>query len=736
MDRFLSYVMYGFAILTFIIALSVLDKGEWNCKENRLFAGIAFGSSVWSFGFGLLLVQSSVNTAYFLRCIGMVGTFAYLVFATFLIVYICNIDNIIVRVIKWFTLSCIILYPFLMQKKNTTFAMSPYGMSYTFCNGIWNDLYITYCIVVALSMLYIVIYMYRKKKRKWMHIMSKRLIFCEIVIIFGMSLDTILPVFGIGAFPGSSISQSFGTLLLYQTFLFFKRNCININNMSKFVYYSLETPVLIYDEDEKLRIVNKSAIQYFNLPDECEDIKLDTLFSLDKDVLSSEGNIIKVDANCKIKHANCRLGINKILDKYKEVQGYIIIVDDLTDKINVIEELEDARMRADVANKAKSDFLARMSHEIRSPLNGVIGMNEMILRETEDPKILEYGNFIKKSSDTLLALVKDILDISKLEEGKLRLIDDEYELEDVLRDSINMLTLLGEDKGLEIKTNISANLPIALYGDRLRIKQVITNLSSNAVKYTEKGKVVFSVSHRRIDDEHAEIIFQMEDTGRGILKEDMDKLFAPYERLDEKKNQNIEGHGLGLAITKDLVKLMDGRMDVESTYGVGSKFTICVIQKVVKWKDDSVYNEDSGKDGVKNSFIAPDARILVVDDMPSNLFVVQELLKRTQIKVDLAKRGTDCLKMIEKKQYQIIFLDHMMPEMDGIELLGKIKERKNNPNSKVPIISMTANAVVGSKEMYLDAGFTDYISKPIDYKGLENMILKYLSEDLYTVVTY
>ena len=613
------------------------------------------------------------------------------------------------------------------------FIDSSFGMSYIFEDKIINTLYVSYCFVVAVILFYFEMHMYFNKKRKWIRVMGRRFIYCEIVIFIGTILDTVLPLLGISAFPGSSLTQSFGVLMIYFAFLFYKSNNISIDNMTEFVYYSFEEPLLIYDENEKLKIINKNAVEYFGIHPECEDISLDQLFYVNKNILQTVEGIIKIDADCIMKPAHCRLCINRVLNKYKDVKGYIVIVDDFTDKVKIFEELEEAKRKADIANKAKSDFLTRMSHEIRTPLNTIIGMDEMVLKETNNKKVAEYGKYIKKAGEVLLAIIKDILDISKLEKGKLKLVEDEYNLMDILNESIDMLYLLGDEKGIGVKVNIEDNLPAVLYGDRLRIRQIILNVSNNAIKYTQDGTVKFSVAYKKLDEKNIKLSIIIEDTGRGIHKEDIDKLFMPYEHIDEEENQTIEGTGLGLPIAHDLVKLMGGNIEVESKYGQGSKFTINILQKVVRWEETGIKKstEDKEKCG---TFVAPDVRILVVDDMPANLLVTSELLKCTKIKVDMAKRGTDCLKMIEKKSYQIIFLDHMMPEMDGMELLRRIRELKDNPNSSVPIIVMTANAVLGSREMYLNAGFTDYISKPVYYEELERLIIKYLPDDMYTYV--
>lgn len=745
MGKILSYLMFGFAIMTLMMAASVLRKQGKRRIDNILFACFSLGSSVWSLGFGFLLVQTEAEVAYRLRCFGMVGMFAYLIFATFLMARWNGNNSFFVKLSEGFSLSALLLYPFLMQRENITFMLTEFGMKYVFKKGIWNNLYTVYCVILAVNMFILVLQMCKNKKRRWIRVMGKRLLFCELVIIMGMMLDTIMPMFGVGAFPGSSLTQFLGAALLYKTFMFYKSNRININNMSQFVYYSVESPVLIYDYEGNLKVANKSAVEFFDIPEQYENIKIDHLFNVDKKIFQNNKMLLKIDAQCKVNDAHCRLGINKILDVYQEVLGYIIIVDDLTDKIQIIKELEEAKKRADIANRAKSTFLTRMSHEIRTPLNTVFGMNEMILREGKSEKIIEYARRIKGASEILLGIINDILDLSKLEAGKIHVIEANYYLPDMMRNVLNVVSLTREEKGLAFELDVENGIPKVLYGDELRIKQIITNVMNNAVKYTEKGKITLRLHWKSLSEERVELNFQVEDTGTGIRKEDMVKLFKPYERLNEHKNHMIEGHGLGLAITKELLDLMGGRMEVESEYKKGSNFSIFIPQRVVvgeeleafcKEKKLSVGKEDWKEDDftipqipVKMDYetlIAPNIRILVVDDTVSNLVVMQELLRRTQIKVDLVKSGKDCLKIVSKKTYHIIFLDHMMPEMDGIETLTKLRNLKNNPNAHIPIIAMTANAILGSRKKYLEYGFTDYLSKPVDYRVLENVIRKYI----------
>ena len=737
----LSYLIFGFAVITFVMAWKVLRTHSQKRGEHYLFYFFCMGSTIWSFGFGLLISQTSPQKAYYLRCFGMIGMFMYMMFATLLLAQWSGITNHAIKLVKYFPLVGIVLYPVTIQRSIILFHLSKYGMSYTFAPGMASNLYSLYCLITAAGMAYLGLRMCFDKRRKAIRVFGKKLILCEFVILFGMIFDTILPMFGMGAFPGSTITQFLGVLLMYQAYFFYQRNCVTLNNMSEFVYYSVETPVLIYDEQVHLKIANRNAIEFLQIPEDFEQVALSDMFEVDKNVLDIQTARIKFDVHCKVNDAYCRLVINKIFDQYREVLGYIIIVDDLTDQMKVIKELQEARQHADMANRAKTSFLTKMSHEIRTPLNTVLGMDEMILRETTSDKVAEYAEYIRSSGTVLLGLINDILDLSKLESGRNRLIENDYCLADVLRDILNIVALKRKEKGLELCLDIAKDVPAWLYGDELRVKQIVTNVMNNAVKYTEKGAISLKVHWKPMDEETIELCIQVADTGRGIRKEDMDRLFAPFERLDEKETRMIEGTGLGLAITKDLVEMMGGKMEVESEYGKGSVFSIVFPQKVAMWLPIGTFQQSKEMAEPKRHkreknvgrLEAPDVRILVVDDTPSNLMIIQGLLKRTKIKVDLAKSGRDALRMIDKKQYQIIFLDHMMPEMDGIETFHAIKGRKDNPNAAVPIIALTANAILGAKKDYLEAGFTDYLSKPVDGETLEKMIMKYLPEGMYTI---
>lgn len=400
---------------------------------------------------------------------------------------------------------------------------------------------------------------------------------------------------------------------------------------------------------------------------------------------------------------------------------------------NYLKELEIAKQMAEKASEAKANFLANMSHEIRTPINSVLGMNEMILRESKDLDIIGYAQNIKSAGRTLLSIINDILDFSKIESGKLDIILAEYEISSLINDLVNMISERVGKKNLKLELDFPPDLPSVLYGDEIRIRQVIMNLLTNAVKYTDKGTVTFRIKWHK-EGEFALLLVCVEDTGRGIKEEDIPKIFHAFERIEEKKIKNIEGTGLGMSIVKQLLELMDSDLNVESIYGKGSKFSFVLKQRII---DESPignfalrFNKDEEAVHDYGTFTAPDAHILVVDDNAMNLLVVQSLLKVTKIHVDTADSGFSWIEKMKYNRYDLIFVDHMMPDMDGIEALQRVKGMPSFLDFPIPVIALTANAIAGAREKYIGEGFTDYLSKPIDSSKLEQMLVKYLPEHL------
>lgn len=400
------------------------------------------------------------------------------------------------------------------------------------------------------------------------------------------------------------------------------------------------------------------------------------------------------------------------------------------------QKLNDTLIQLEQANHAKDDFLAHMSHEIRTPINGILGLNEMILRKTKEEETRSYALDVKSATDTLYKLINDILDFSRIASGKMEIIMTEYETVGLLRDIRNMLFNKAEGKGLKFLYEISPDLPKTLLGDDIRIKQVLINLINNGIKYTKKGSICLRVWGEK-QGESQLIHYEVRDTGVGIKEEEMSKVFEAFERVDKQNTREIEGAGLGMSITTNLLHLMDSEIELESEYGKGSTFSFAILQKVV---DATPIGKQNWSQEIKQSnyeyqtkIYAPEARILFVDDNAINRKVFRGLLAGIGSKVTDLESGMECLKEIKEKKYDLIFLDHMMPQLDGIETLKRI-QREEHFCKKTPVIALTANAVIGMREKYLEEGFDDFLSKPIIPEQLENMLVRWLPKELQKAV--
>lgn len=398
-------------------------------------------------------------------------------------------------------------------------------------------------------------------------------------------------------------------------------------------------------------------------------------------------------------------------------------------------ELQDAMKAAKKAEDARDIFLANMSHELRTPINTILGLNELIIRESQDEAIKEYALDIRQAGSILLTMVSDILDFSKLEAGQLQLMEGIYDISSLLNDLINSISIQLRKKKLDLVLDIAKDFPYKLMGDEIHIRQIISNLLSNAVKFTEEGKITLHLGWRQLEKDEIEIDVIVKDTGIGIKEQDMPKLFGAFQRMDSTVRSKGKRTGLGLAITKRLIEMMGGELEVHSVYGKGSAFSFKVVQHVVDSTPlgdfEKQYKESlRSRENYQQKFIAPLGRILIVDDNAMNLAVAQGLLKQTRLQIDVASSGEECLELIKRKTYHLICLDHMMPVMDGVQTLHAIRAMEGNPSKDIPVIALTANAVAGAREFYINEGFQDYLTKPIDADKFENMLIEYLPDNV------
>ena len=428
------------------------------------------------------------------------------------------------------------------------------------------------------------------------------------------------------------------------------------------------------------------------------------------------------------KHYECH--INKLRDVDGDIRGYTLVLNDVTETFEQVKNLNLMREKAEVANKAKTAFLANMSHEIRTPMNAVVGLSELIIEESRGRKMYDFACDIKSAALNLLSIINDILDISKVEAGKMELVYNEYYMQIFVQDVVSLVKVAASQKGLLMKVDLSEDIPSQLYGDEGRIRQILVNLLNNAIKFTKKGDVSFSISGKYVDDENYELKFIVEDTGIGIKKEDLENIYDAFRQVDMNINRKNEGTGLGLAITKSLVQLMNGEIIAESEYGKGTKFTVIIKQKVVNKatiKEAPITREALQKTD-KRMFICNNYNILVVDDNIINRKIVVKMLEEYGFNLGEADSGKLAIEMAENKKYDMILMDHMMPEMDGVEAT-RIIRRESSLNKEAIIVALTANAIEGAKEMYLTNGFQDFLAKPFERIQLHDMMNNWIPDE-------
>lgn len=541
---------------------------------------------------------------------------------------------------------------------------------------------------------------------------------CCIFPIIGMVLSLARVIDGFDVVPGF---EALGIMGFGIVVIFYHVFDLSISAHEE-VIRSIDEAVLILDEDGSFIEANDKAEELFHVLTQFKKGDRVSAESL-KDVFADNNNF-----EYSNRDHSFEVHVNKIWNK-RILAGYAIVFMDVTENKKQLQQMQTLKVNAEKANMAKSEFLARMSHEIRTPISAVLGMNEMVLRESKDTEIRKYSMDIKSLAQALLGIINDILDFSKIESGKLEIIPAEYELNSMLNDLFNMFSLRTQEKGLKFDVIVDSKLPSKLYGDDIRIRQVLSNFLSNAVKYTEKGTVTLELAGRTEED-NVILHFTVKDTGIGIKQENMSKLFLAFERFDEEKNRNIEGTGLGMNISAQLLKLMGADLKVESVYGKGSSFSFDLRQRILEEEPIGSFQERARKAAREHvyqaSFTAPEGEILLVDDNRVNRKVFCGLLKQTKVKIKDVGSGKECLEEVAKKHYDMIFLDHMMPEMDGMETMSRMKQLQDNQCMDTPVVMLTANAIMGAREHYLAEGFDDFLAKPIVQDKLEKIMVQWM----------
>lgn len=733
MGIFINCLAVVFSTIIAICGISYFMR-EKNAGALRYYMLVmGFFGALWSGGYGIMGFTETGEVAAVFRAVGLVGVAGFMMTEALMVAYMVELPKWLFRAYAMiFGIFAVVdLYFFIPDQH--TFVRLNGRMCYYTTNSFGRMVHSIFLAFVAVTMIAMAILWVHKEKPKRQSYYVRAAILANIAILFSIIPDTILPMLGKPSFP----SSAYGMFLTYMITWFwatrFNAFSITVGNLSQYIYESANTAILIFDEYFRLVLANPYGQELLGIK-KIENQKLMQLFQgTDAESGRIKDGILRDNkgvAELVSVHGaiSCSLNFSLARDFHDDPYCIVCFVYDLTKEKNMLEEV----VRA---NKAKSQFLANMSHEIRTPINGILGMDSVLLKECHDENLREYAKNIQSAGQSLLSIINDILDISKIESGKMEILTIRYQLFSVLNDCYNLTKIKLQNKPVSFIMQINEKLPSWLYGDEVRIRQIINNFLSNAVKYTKEGNITFELDFEEKTDEQILLVITVRDTGIGIKEEDLGKLFESFTRIEEKRNRNIEGTGLGLNLTKNLVNLMGGEVFAESTYGKGSCFTAKIPQKIADAKPMGDFGKRyqqylSTSDDDKLSFLAPDAKILVVDDVTMNLKVVEGLLKATKIQIDTAVSGSECLECVKTTPYQMIFLDHMMPEMDGLETLEHMKNLADNPNAQTPVIMLTANAIVGAKEEYIEAGFTDYLTKPIRETELLEMILKYLPKEL------
>ncbi len=751
MNLYTCVLLFSVSFLVLIQGIQVKWFNNRHSKHNSAYFGMCLSTYVWASSLAIMMFCPRQHS-FFYANVSVLGAVSFVMFVLVFMLTFYEES----RTYRLLHILCPVLGVaiWLLRLAGNGYIMveTEFGLFYK--DRVCAANYLFYICIFVMCFIGIILLAYHRTKTQLKRERICLDLWIILIVVYSVAVNGLSMINmgkGIATTPYEGAVGCFANLSFYFIASYLDMLELPKAKVDSYITTYLTTPVVFVDYTGRIIYYNESFRRFFHLEDReilgtrqfYSNILTERTVDEAIDLVNSE-KMYEGAFPAKTLDGSRVLDIRYtvILDHFGETRCVMNVINDVTEAQKLLVNLEEQtalaeenRLEAERANQAKGDFLANMSHEIRTPMNAIIGMNEMVMREEISPKAAQYSQDIYNAGQTLLAIINDILDFSKIESGKMEIVPVSYELGSLLNDVLNMVNKKVHDKGLELVADISPDVPHQLFGDEIRIRQIILNLVNNAVKYTDQGKVTLKVEHRKREDGDIDLLVSVADTGIGIREEDLDKLFNSFQRVDMSVNRKVEGTGLGLSIAKQLVEQMNGTIRVDSTYGQGSTFAICLPQKV---EDAAPIGDFAGavarmyKDrrAEEIAFTAPEARILVVDDNKVNLVVAKGLIRETKIQVDSVLSGAEALEKIKTEKYHIILLDHMMPVMDGMETIKKMREQEENASREAAVIALTANAISGSREMYLAAGFDDYLSKPINAARYKEMICKYLPPEL------